>query len=509
MRTLRWKAPLAPKPFTRRVFMSALTLGLGACGGGAAPELASQGPVTRDAPALPAARAFAPASLVLAPLNDDALFDWAERQYPQYFPSARATQAWGPYVYRFYPETQAYLAVTDQSLVQVLGPQFGPDILTVGPKSQFTCSVSPEACVSTRDYQQSSYRLAQPRQWFSSDSLRAADGSRWVADNPLLVMQTVQVDINNDGVEDVLSYDSYSLALPITNPPPALYANKNGTLVRTPWTGQTLRSPHGVKLLVGDFNRDGYPDVFSLVAIDPQGGGFPDLQDFNHMLWGNAGGLAQATVTEFTDWRGFWYAGASGDIDNDGALDLVIFNFHFLSNGVRIRILWGDGKGGFRSDDRGIGTLATVDQAELVDVNGDGKLDLVVDVIADGKRTARVLWGNGSGFDPARSSSFQIGTNQYVGSLNFADLDRDGTQEIILSGTDDRGQYWLLLFKSPDAGQSWVDKTADYFDVSQSSQRFDRLYLTDIDRDGRLDLFAPDRRDNIRWIFSGGKFRKQ
>jgi hypothetical protein len=73
------------------------------------------------------------------------LMDWAEQAYPQYFPSHQQSQSYAPYIFRYYPETGAYLGV-DGQYVRVLGPMFGPDIITVGVLSDFVCRVFPENC---------------------------------------------------------------------------------------------------------------------------------------------------------------------------------------------------------------------------------------------------------------------------------------------------------------------------------------------------------------------------
>ena len=360
---------------------------------------------------------------------------------------------------------------------------------------------------SRRNYLRPSYELAQSDLWLSSADLYNTDGSRYLAQNPLLVMQTVQVDVDGDGVEDIFTFDSYSLDAALPNTPPSVFVNAGARLTKAAWAGAALRNPHGVKILVGDFNGDGHPDLFSLVAVDPPNGAFPDLMDFNHLLFGSPAGFT--TAKEFDDKRGFWYAGASGDINNDGSLDIVMFNFHNQANGVKSVILWNDGQGRFSYDDRGIGDIPAVDQAELVDVNGDGFLDLVIDNIADGVRTVSVLWGDGKGFSRANATSFTIEANRFVGTLNFCDIDGDGVKEILLSGVNDRGVYWLLFYESRDQGRSFVDQTLKYFDVSETAQRFDHLRVSDIDHNGRLDIFAPDRKDNIRWEWNGTRFIKQ
>ena len=114
-----------------------------------------------------------------------------------------------------------------------------------------------------------------------------------------------------------------------------------------------------MKLLVGDFNNDSLPDIFSLVAIDPPYGLFPDLKDYNNIIFNSPTGFN--SIKEFDDQLGFWYTGCSGDIDNDGDLDIIMMNFHYGNNGVTSKILWNDGVGNFSYDDRGIGEIPVVD----------------------------------------------------------------------------------------------------------------------------------------------------
>lgn len=73
------------------------------------------------------------------------LFNWAERTYPQFFPSSRTNQVLSPYTYRYYPESQNHAAVAgDEIFVQ--GPISGGSLLRVGTLAEFTCLVDPTAC---------------------------------------------------------------------------------------------------------------------------------------------------------------------------------------------------------------------------------------------------------------------------------------------------------------------------------------------------------------------------
>lgn len=363
-----------------------------------------------------------------------------------------------------------------------------------------------------KNYLKTSYELSNYDEWFSSDNIYS-DGLKYTYGNPLSEMQFCQLDIDGDGLEDLFYYKWYDLNInPTPNPPPEIFMNNGKSLNRVNWDGPNIKYPHGVKLLVGDFNNDSIPDIFSLVAIDPPYEvGFPKLQDNCHLLFNSPTGFK--TVKEFDDQLGFWGAGASGDIDNDRDLDIVMFNFHVQANGVKNKILWNDGKGNFTYDTTGIGEIPVVEQAELFDINNDGFLDLILDYItSEPERTPHftIMWGNGKNFNFDNSTSFLLNGDKFLMDYDFADLDNDGISEIIISGIDMTLQtptYYVDIFKSNDSGKSFTDKTAQLID-NNTCLRFSHMILKDIDKNGRLDIYAADKKDNIRWEWNGFKFIK-
>ena len=359
-----------------------------------------------------------------------------------------------------------------------------------------------EKVLSGTSYLGTSYDLYSSKAWISSNAV-IEKGVKYIKDNPLTVMQTIQLDWNGDGKEDILTYDSYPLDVATPNPPPSLFINNGTSLEKATWTGPTLNNPHGVKLLLGDFDEDGRPDIFSLVAVDPPFGKFPDLQDFNNIIFSGP----TVRVQEFPQFRGFWYAGASGDINNDGHVDIVMFNFHVGANNVQNQILWNDGKANFRFDANGLSNLQ-VDQAELRDVNRDGYLDLVIDKLDNSGRHLSVLWGNGATFDVAKSTSLDLPSSFFVSNLLFADLNNDRFDELFVSGVNDKGVYSIFVFGSNDAGKSFNNISASTIESSSTNQRFDHLKLEDLNGNGLLDLFAPDMADNIRWEWNGSIFKR-
>jgi hypothetical protein len=388
--------------------------------------------------------------------------------------------------------------------------------ITISSKASSTNSANQIFQISRgriyKNYLKNSYELSNFDTWFSSAQLYKADGSKY-PNNPFIDEQSTQIDIDGDGQEDLFYYEGYDLNIsPTPNPPPSVFMNTGTTLKQTPWTGPAIKQAHGTKLLVGDFNNDSLPDIFSNVAVDPPFGAFPFLNDNNHLLLNSKNGFT--TVKEFPD-QGFWYTGCSGDIDNDGDLDIIAFNFHNQSNGVKSRIMWNDGKANFTIDFTGVGDIPVVYLSELVDVNNDGFLDLVIVFVPttfpSRVNDFRVLWGNGKGFSLTNSSSISISGEWYLMNLDFTDLDADGTKEIIASGNYNNPTgsgapiYFISLFKSTDKGKTFSDKTSQYID-NNTAGRFFHIRVQDIDKNGQLDIFSGEKKDNIRWEWNGTKF---
>jgi hypothetical protein len=360
-----------------------------------------------------------------------------------------------------------------------------------------------------KNYLTTSYELSKYDFWYSSSQLFKVDGGKYL-NNPFIDEQSVQVDINSDGYEDVFYFEGYDLNIsPTPNPPPTIFFSKDERLTQSLYKGPSIKNPHGTKLLVGDFNNDSLPDIFSNVAVDPPFGAFPLLQDNNHLILNSSNGFSK--VIEFPD-GGFWYTGCSGDIDKDGDLDIITFNFHYPSNGVKSRIMWNDGKANFQNDFNGIGTLPVVYQSELFDVNSDGFLDLVVVFVPNGPSRIndfRVLWGNGKDFSLNNSTKIDIPGDQFLMNLDFLDIDKDGFSEILQSGTLMKNNvitYYLSLHKSDDKGKTFTNKTTQYIENDQTSTRFFHIRVQDIDKNGSLDIFSSEKKDNLRWEWNGTKF---
>lgn len=101
-----------------------------------------------DRPAAPESAPPRRRALALVPtrlIGITELFDWAERTYPQYFPVHNTNLVFGPYVYRYYSQTQNHLAVTGTD-IYVQGTVSNGQLLFVGTLAEYTCLADPSLC---------------------------------------------------------------------------------------------------------------------------------------------------------------------------------------------------------------------------------------------------------------------------------------------------------------------------------------------------------------------------
>jgi len=202
---------------------------------------------------------------------------------------------------------------------------------------------------------------------------------------------------------------------------------------------------------VGDLNGDGKPDLVvtdTCTITNPicADGAFPTAHGAVGALLGNGDGTFQPVVT-FDSGGGFPSSVALADVNRDGKLDLIVANE--CSPGdceyswVSILLGNGDGtfqppvnyrSGGYQESDDDVAQSSVV----VGDVNGDGKLDLVVenqcafntsDYCVNG--TVGVLLGNGDGgFHPA--VVYDSG-GDWPYSIALGDLNGDGRLDIAVA----------------------------------------------------------------------------
>ena len=261
---------------------------------------------------------------------------------------------------------------------------------------------------------------------------------------------------------------------------------------------------HGRKGLVGDYNNDGYPDIFFVghgIDTDPFPGEYP-------ILLTNIGGN-DFEENRFEDFIGFWHSAASGDYDNDGDLDIILISqsktYIMKNTNGEFEIIADN----INYDQRAIkdfpqeSIVPIINQvytSELYDLDKDGFLDLVVsghDYPDQYGGESLVLFGDGKSFLKDKKIIPSVEGFGICIDIDFLDINNDGETEIILNRTGDPkdglGFYrgWKVQILELINGE-YLDSTDKYIDISQGSDSDWMYWLHLNDNNGIIELFNDD-----------------
>ncbi len=277
-------------------------------------------------------------------------------------------------------------------------------------------------------------------------------------------------DFNGDGTLDVLDTNGFN-----TN---------TVSLGRTDGSFQTNQLyAYSTSLLANnivsaDFNGDGIPDIAESLSGGANGKIAINLGSSHGVLGTASLVTASSCANNVVEWI------ATGDVNADGKADLVATlqgaTFAGCQNNT-VAVLGGLGTGKFRAASYyPTGSTAQEGIVYLVDVNGDGKLDIVTEN-ADG--TISVLLNKGNGTYSAGTLVTSVAAiNPSSLFLAFADFNGDGKMDIAAATNGNQTAVYVLLGNGNGTFGAPIQTSPVFYPIT--------LAAADFNKDGKADLLV-------------------
>lgn len=324
-----------------------------------------------------------------------------------------------------------------------------PNVITTGTQ----VVISPVEIPKIIYYGKTSYELKNTKKFINIDSLRIKLGSRTIGKyNGNSNNGWVYVDMNNDGLEDI--FYPYTSDGEFNSKPDVFINNgksyvSDNSMFPIDYSGnQTTR-----KTIVGDFNNDSLPDLFLCNHGYETNNYWPGETNTLLLSDKKTGKYKLGTLPDIG--KNFWHGGASGDLNKDGNIDIIV------TAGNSIKVLYGNGDGTFKATDWKYNGASGYLTIEILDVNKDGQNDVIMTGFegfpnSDRYSKSTIFWNNNNDFSN-NTIICEPNINGWALVLDVvaADIDNDGTTEIIFNRTIDSGTNWyngfqLNMYKTND-----------------------------------------------------------
>ena len=260
--------------------------------------------------------------------------------------------------------------------------------------------------------------------------------------------QLITADVNADGYPDLIALVSGAFAV--------LLNNGNGTFAAPVYYGSG-----GYNLAIGDFYQDGR------IHIAAANG--------NLIIYRNLGNGQFVQATIVNNVYATWVSVA--DLNGDGFADMAVAS---SSNGYYTVLNNGDGT--FTPSAL---LQPGTNYVTAADLNGDGMADLILSVYGQTSLSIALNQGNGTFAPPTPAL---LGSATVAGPTTVADIDGDGAPDLLLPD----GQN-IAILRNVGAGYFAPPVFASGSSLGYNPAPF---ALADMNKDGRLDIVAPETAAN-------------
>ncbi|MCC6621701.1 MAG: VCBS repeat-containing protein [Deltaproteobacteria bacterium] len=185
---------------------------------------------------------------------------------------------------------------------------------------------------------------------------------------------------------------------------------------------------------------------------------------------------------------------ALGDVDEDGAIDIVVANEYGLPQARDVSLLVNEGDGTFAAP-AGYTTAQAPEHAycaELADMNGDGRLDLLGCNLSGASGSVSVVWNVGGGRF-AQTAEHAVGADVGQGRALAGDFDEDGQPDLAVPSS---GGAVVILLGAGGGAFTLAGTIAAPGDLRRGA-------VGDLDHDAHLDLAVPDMSGDRLYVLLG------
>jgi hypothetical protein len=286
-------------------------------------------------------------------------------------------------------------------------------------------------------------------------------------------------DVNDDGYPDMILSNNHDH---IERAPSRMF-KVTPSAEGKDWESQELNNPSGWVSQVKDVDQDGHLD---LVIVNAENGVTGELDSY--LYWGSAEGITDDRLVLPTTGS---YQVAFIDLNRDGMTDLVFstawVDHHNPGKLMPARVYLQEANRKFKeaTNTYNIDGMAARSIA-AADLNGDGFTDLVLANYREDFNVnidSYVYWGTKDGIDSVKRVLLPTNGAKYV---IVADLDRNGFQDVIFSGTGEVRVYWNRKggFQSTDC--TFISMSG--LEESEFRKMEVQCAVGDLDQDGEQEL---------------------